>query len=111
MRTCAAPNLKKERVLIQFVITLYASLVNALHSQLHTGMQRAPGMFNRNKPTQSTTNAFQNSLCGIKAQGGRLSYGDRFYVDAQSVGMNSSLDATDLQQPGLESLRTIVTVL
>jgi hypothetical protein len=46
----------------------------------------------------------------LKHKGGRLSYGDRFYIGAQSVGMNSSLDATDLQQPGLESLRMIVTV-
>jgi len=46
----------------------------------------------------------------LKHKGGRLSCGDRFYVGALSVGMNSSLDATDLQQPSLESLRTIVTV-
>ncbi len=110
MRTCAVPYLKKERVLIQFVITLYASLVNALHSQLHTGMQRAPGMFSQNKLTQSTTNAFQILYVELKHKGGRLSCGDRFYVGAQSVAMNSSLDATDLQQPGLESLTTIVTI-
>ncbi len=52
---------------------------------------------------------FKILYVGLKHKGGRLSCGDRFYVGA-SVGMNSSLDATDLQQPGLESLRTIVTV-
>ncbi len=53
---------------------------------------------------------FKILYVGLKHKGGRLSCADRFYVGAQSVGMNSSLDATDLQQPGLESLRAIVTV-
>ncbi len=53
---------------------------------------------------------FKILYVGLKHKGGRLSCGDRFYVGAQSVGMNSSQDATALQQPGLESLRTIMTV-
>jgi hypothetical protein len=53
---------------------------------------------------------FKILYVGLKHKGGRLSCGDRFDVGAQSVGMNSSRDATALQQPGLESLRTIMTV-